>query len=218
MTSTDIINLALSLLATAASMLFPTFSTMWWLLLAAACAMLTFGIGRKIYERKQLPAPVGGRGGRGGNATVGGNGIAIGGPGGHAGSGGRGGDGGGGTLQGDGLAAGGAGGHAGEEGVWRPPAKSGYEVAQRARGFPVDPELRKYGRGGAQPGYEPKLHIIEQLRDAYFRERAQPIRTIFADIYAVPVDYLNEALQASGQPWRVRIVDEDEYEFHLPGC
>ncbi len=158
-----------------------------------------------------------GQGGHGGDAKVGGSGIAIGGPGGHAGKGGRGGDGGGGEVKGDGVAAGGAGGHAGDVGVWRPPAKSGYEVYQRAMGLPVDPALRGFGRGGAGAGYEPKLKIVEELRVAYFRDHAKPFRTVFEDINAVPLEYLNDALAATGEVWRVRIVD-DEYEFYIPSA
>ncbi len=171
-----------------------------------------------------------GQGGHGGDAKVGGSGIAIGGPGGHAGKGGRGGDGGGGEVKGDGVAAGGAGGHAGDVGVWRPPAKSGYEVYQRAMGLPVDPALRGFGRGGAGAGYEPKLKIVEELRVAYFRDHAKPFRTVFEDINAVPLEYLNDALAATGEVWRVRRsvasdlqldhVDSDEGQdasLHLDG-
>ena len=59
-----------------------------------------------------------GRGGHGGNASVGGNGIAIGGRGGRAGSAGNAGDGGGAHVAGDGMAIGGDGGDAGVS--WRP--------------------------------------------------------------------------------------------------
>jgi len=160
------------------------------------------------------PGPTG-QGGRGGGAKVGGSGIAIGGPGGHGGKYGRGGEGGGGEVKGDGFAAGGAGGSAGDEGVWRPPAKSGYEIFQRRMGLPVDPYMRQFGRGGAEAGYEPKLQVIEQLRAAYFLERAKKSETIFENINAVPLDYLNEALATKNETWRVRIID-DEYEFFIP--
>ena len=96
-----------------------------------------------------------GQGGRGGNASVGGDGIAIGGPGGPAGKYGRGGDGGGGEVKGDGIAAGGAGGAAGDDGIWRPPAKSGSEVYRTAMGLPVDPGMRQYGRAVRFPAMSP---------------------------------------------------------------
>jgi hypothetical protein len=166
----------------------------------------------KSAETTALPM---GQGGRGGDAKVRGSGIAIGGPGGHAGRHGIGGAGGGGELQGDGIAAGGAGGSAGDEGVWRAPAKSGYEVYQRKMGLPVDPYMRQFGRGGAGAGYEPKLQIIEQLRADYFREHAMEPKSVFEDIFAVPLNYLNDALAAKKENWRARIVDE-EYEFFIP--
>jgi hypothetical protein len=90
-----------------------------------------------------------GQGGKGGDAKVGGSGIAIGGPGGHAGKYGRGGDGGGGEVQGDGIAAGGEGGSAGDDNVWRPPARSGYEIYMERTGQTPDPFMKQFGRGGA---------------------------------------------------------------------
>lgn len=157
-----------------------------------------------------------GRGGKGGDAKVKGSGIAIGGPGGHGGRFGQGGDGGSVEVDGDEHRAGGAGGSVSDDGIWRPPAKSGYEVHQRALGLPVDPFMRQFGRGGAAPGYEPKLQIVQELRDGYFRDRGLAPRSIFEDIIAVPLDYLNARLAARNESWRVRIVDGDEYEFFIP--
>jgi hypothetical protein len=157
-----------------------------------------------------------GVGGEGGNALVVGSGIAIGGPGGPAGKFGVGGAGGSAIVHGDGLAAGGAGGAAGDEGVWRAPAKSGYEIAQRKLGLPVDPFMRQFGRGGAVPGYEPKLAVIEQLRASYFAQHSKKPETIFENIDAVPLDYLNNELAVRKETWRVRIIDY-EYEFYIPG-
>jgi hypothetical protein len=156
-----------------------------------------------------------GSGGKGGDAKVGGTGIAIGGSGGQAGKYGIGGAGGSAEVHGNGLAAGGAGGAAGEDGIWRAPAKSGYEIAQRKLGLPVDPYLRQFGRGGAGAGYESKLAIIEQLRAAYFSKYSKNPETVFQNINAVPLDYLNHELIAKNEIWRVRIVD-DEYEFFIP--
>jgi hypothetical protein len=171
-------------------------------------------------SHQDQPAPIlpgsGGQGGRGGDARVVGSGTAIGGPGGHGGGFGRGGDGGSPEMYGDGHAAGGAGGSVNDEGIWRHPAKSGYEVHQRALGLPVDPRLRPFGRGGAAPGYEPKLKVVEQLRDAYFRKTGQPSQSIFENVNAVPLDYLNNALKAHSENWRVRVVYGDEYEFYVP--
>jgi hypothetical protein len=168
------------------------------------------------------PNLTGGAGGPGGSPTVIGNqNIAIGGRGGPGGSvgGGTGGAGGGGTNTGNNMVvAGGDGGAAGDKCVWRHPAKSGYENAQKALGRPVDPDLRQYGRGGAVPGYEPKLQVIEQLRAQYFQAHKEAPQNIFQNINAVPTEYLNDALATMKETWRVRIVDEDEYEFFLPNC
>jgi hypothetical protein len=171
-----------------------------------------------IWKTQAAPAinvaPTEGAGGKGGTASVGGNGVAIGGPGGHAGKYGKGGDGGSAHVHGDGVAAGGAGGSASEDGIWRAPAKSGYEIYQRSQGLPVDPMLRNFGRGGASPGYEPKLKIVEQIRVNYFRSHSLPFKSTFADINAVPLDYVNQELKAQGEDWRARIVDND-YEFYV---
>jgi hypothetical protein len=138
---------------------------------AALCGALIFGSlaaaldwtrGREgNSQEKAMPE---GTGGKGGDAKVGGSGVAIGGPGGQAGKYGRGGDGGSAEVQGDGHAAGGAGGSVNDEGVWRHPAKSGYEVHQRALVLPVDPWMRPFGRGGAAPGYESKLQVVQEFR------------------------------------------------------
>jgi hypothetical protein len=166
----------------------------------------------------EMSAPVSvqpGAGGKGGSAKVGGDGVATGGPGGSGGKYGKGGDGGTAEVVGNGLAAGGAGGAAGDDGIWRAPAKSGYEIAQRKLGLPVDPAIRQYGRGGAVPGYEPKLRVVEQLRAAFFAEHGLKAQSIFENIGAVPLAYLNALIASRGENWRVRIVD-DEYEFFLP--
>jgi hypothetical protein len=164
-----------------------------------------------------VPSEHAGQGGMGGDAKVLGSGVAIGGPGGASGKAGAGGTGGSAEVHGDGHAAGGAGGSVSDEGVWRAPAKSGYEVHQRALGLPVDPAMRQFGRGGAAPGYEPKLQVVQQLRETYFREHRRKPQSIFENIGAVPLDYLNQALAVGNEIWRVRIVDGDEYEFYIPG-
>jgi hypothetical protein len=41
--------------------------------------------------------------------------------------------------------------------------------------------------------------------------------TLTENINAVPIEYLNRALAAGKESWRVRIVDGDEYEFYVPG-
>jgi hypothetical protein len=84
--------------------------------------------------KSEEPPILQGLGGKGGDAKVGGSGMALGGPGGQAGKYGSGGAGGSAEVSGDGVAAGGSGGAAGDEGVWRAPAKSGYEVYQREMG------------------------------------------------------------------------------------
>ncbi|MGW6279312.1 hypothetical protein [Kribbella sp. NPDC055071] len=98
----------------------------------------------------------GGRGGRGGAASVGRNGVAIGGPGGGAGPGGTGGDGGGGQVEGDGLAVGGEGGEAGQLDRGGRGGRSGMEIAAAAGIIPPPPDwMLQYGRGGAGAGERP---------------------------------------------------------------
>ena len=104
------------------------------------------------------PVPFEGQGGKGGDAKVGGSGMAIGGPGGAAGKYGRGGDGGGGEVAGDGIAAGGEGGVAGDDNLWRPPARSGYEVCMERTWPTPDRFMKQFGRG-AGGGYAPSQPV-----------------------------------------------------------
>lgn len=180
---------------------------------------LTLQLQQKIWNSQTTEMAVNtipeGNGGKGGNAKVNGDGIAIGGPGGPAGKYGAGGAGGSAVVHGDGLATGGAGGAAGDDSMWRAPAKSGYEIAQRKLGLPVDPYMRQFGRGGAVSGYGPKLSVVEKLRTSYFERHSKRHEPIFENINAVPLDYLNDQLAERNEIWRVRIVD-DEYEFFVP--
>lgn len=185
------------------------------LLLLAAVLQWQQAIWKSEAAKPTVSAMAEGSGGKGGDAKVGRSGIAIGGPGGQACKYGIGGSGGSAEVHGHGIAAGGAGGAAGEDGIWRAPAKSGYEITQRKLRLPVDPLLRGLGRGGAVPGYEPKLAIVEELRSSYFTKHSKISETIFENINAVPLEYLNHELMATTEPWRVRIVD-DEYEFFIP--
>lgn len=91
-----------------------------------------------------------GNGGKGGSASVGGNGVAIGGAGGGSGPGGRGGDGGSGYVAGDGFAIGGEGGEAG----------------QADRG----------GRGGRGPDEIMNTPEIKALHDAWMQEQLKKIQ------------------------------------------
>ncbi len=50
-----------------------------------------------------------------------------------------------------------------------------------------------------------------------FREHRKKPESVFENINAVPLEYLNQALAAGNEGWRVRIVDGDEYEFYVPG-
>lgn len=161
------------------------------------------------------PLVLGGQGGKGGSATVGGSGFAIGGPGGSAGKYGRGGDGGSAEVDGGGLAAGGAGGSVDSDDLWSPPAQSGYEVAMEAMGQPIDPKMRQYGRGGMSPGYAARYEIVEKIRQEYFNTyEKEPISTL-GDVNAVPLDYVNQKLRAMGLNWRARIVRGLDYEFYV---
>ena len=155
-------------------------------------------------------------GGKGGDAKVGGSGTAIGGPGGNAGKYGRGGDGGSAEVQDCGLAAGGAGGSVDSDDLWSPPAQSGYEVAMEARGQPIDPKLRQYGRGGMSPGYELRYGIVEQIREEYFKIHQKQPESALENVNAVPLDYVNQELVAMGVNWRARIVRGLDYEFYAP--
>jgi hypothetical protein len=176
-----------------------------------------------VSPRDTSPAPptpiIINKAGDGGSVTNINGGIGFGGPGGTFVNGGqgRGGDGGGGVANGPGSSAGGGqGGSVGSDRYWPHPAKNGYETFQRAQGLPVAPGMRAWGRGGAVAGYEPKLAVVEQLRDKYFAIVRMPPKSYFEDINAVPLDYLNESLADMGEPWRVKIVDTDEYDFYIP--
>ena len=86
------------------------------IVLSAVVGALIFGgtaaalnwVDRQMPKSEENP-PLGGIGGKGGDAKVGGSGIAVGGEGGRAGKYGRGGDGGSAEVHGDGMGAGGAG-------------------------------------------------------------------------------------------------------------
>lgn len=158
-----------------------------------------------------------GRGGNGGSAWVEGDGSAIGGPGGRVSgdaSGLRGGDGGGAGSVGTEV-AGGGGGHVAGPGVWLPPARSGYEVRQRANGLPVDPLLAQFGRGAAMAGYDEKLAAVNSIREDYLRSHSNMSPERIYDVHSVSLKHINAALQAKNEPWRARIVD-DQFEFFFP--
>lgn len=88
-------------------------------------------------------------GGKGGSATVNGNGTAIGGPGGGGGPYGPGGDGGEALVIGDGFAAGGEGGEAGQIDRGGRGGRSGYEAAGLPNyQLPDGTWIYDYGRGG----------------------------------------------------------------------
>jgi hypothetical protein len=161
-------------------------------------------------------APPDARGGDGGDAIASvGRRLAIGGPGGRAvGSApGLAGQPGGGTEGSIGeIVVGGGGGHAGGPGVWLPPARSGYEVHQRKLSLPVDPYLAQFGRGGAIPGYDEKLEVVDQIRSDYLRARALMTPQNMFNVNSVPLDHINGALAAMNQSWRARVVD-DQFEF-----
>jgi hypothetical protein len=175
--------------------------------------LLSFLFMEQTMAQDDLPP---GKGGNGGSARVEGNGLAIGGPGGRVAGdarGVRGGDGGGGSI-GD-VVAGGGGGHVAGPGVWLPPARSGYEVHQRALGLPVDPFFAQFGRGGAMPGYNEKLTVVDAIREKYLRSQSKLSPESMYDVHSVPLEHINGALQVMNEPWRARIFD-DQFEFFLP--
>ncbi|WFU14447.1 hypothetical protein [Bradyrhizobium sp. CB3481] len=147
-----------------------------------------------------------------------GNGLSMGGPGGRVSGDARGvqgGHGGGGHVAGDGVVVGGGGGHVAGPGVWLPPARSGYEVHQRALGLPVDPYLAQFGRGGATPGYNEKLAVVDRVRETYLRSHSKFSPESMYNVHSVSLDYINGALEAMNEDWRARIF-EDQFEFFLP--
>lgn len=141
---------------------------------------LVGGLVAWIAKRKnvKVPEPVSGRGGQGGNASVGGNGLAIGGRGGMGGAGGSGGRGGGAHTNGSGAAIGGDGGDAGV--YWRPSLGAPSVIGRFPEmGFGVAHERDEFGffivgRGGASgdlsatievDGHSlPLLPLLELLR------------------------------------------------------
>jgi len=169
----------------------------------------------KEYRAKTLTVE-NGSGGKGGNASVKGSGIAIGGSGGHSGKYGRGGDGGSATLDGDGIAVGGEGGSVDSDVLWHPPARSGYEIGMESSGQPIDPKMRQYGRGGMSAGYAYRYEIVEEIRSDYFTKNNKKKVSALEDVGAVPLNYVNERLSAKGVNWRARIKGLD-YEFYIPG-
>ncbi len=176
--------------------------------------LLSFLFMEQTMAQDNLPP---GRGGNGGSARVEGNGLAIGGPGGRVSGdarGVRGGDGGGEGSVGD-VVVGGEGGHVAGPGVWLPPARSGYEIHQRALGLPVDPYLAQFGRGGAMAGYIEKLAIVDRIREDYLRSHSKVSPESMYNVLSVPLEYINGTLQAISEPWRARIFD-DQFEFFLP--
>lgn len=117
-----------------------------------------------------------------------------------------------------GTAVGGEGGSAGDDEVWHPPARSGYEIWMEKLGKRPDPYLRQFGRGGAGGGYSNKFQVVEQLRAEYFRAHHLKPQSVDENISAVPLGYLNDALETKNEPWRVRIVHGQwgQYEFFIP--
>lgn len=156
------------------------------------------------------PVNSAGQGGRGGSASVGGNGVAIGGAGGRSGTGGSGGDGGGASVSGDGMAVAGSGGHAGEVGEWRPPAPSGYVIAARTQGIRPDPYLSQFGTGGVDPEYYAKLEVVRSIERAF----DAPPTGFIAEAHPGLVPHINAVLEERGLNWRVRVDDAGfDYEF-----
>lgn len=197
----------------------------WWIrsFVGAVVGAFLFGVLPPLWQWANKPekAQVSdlkymGYGGKGGNATVVGNGIAIGGAGGIAGKYGHGGDGGSGFMQGDGIAAGGAGGSVDSDNLWNPPAASGYEAAMEATGRPIDPKLRQYGRGGMSPDYASRYAVVEEIRQGYFKIQHKPPESALENVNAVPLDYVNQQLAIKGVDWRARIIRNLDYQFYVP--
>lgn len=116
---------------------------------------------------KETKKPTFGQGGRGGSASVGGNGVAVGGRGGRAGTGGNGGYGGGAHVGGDGLAIGGDGGDAGVS--WRPTLGAPSTIARFPNlGFGSPHERDPFGffvvgRGGAGGDVQATVNVDGRL-------------------------------------------------------
>jgi len=174
------------------------------------------GSGRHLDQVATLATPPS-VGGKGGDASVIGSGLAIGGPGGHGGSVGRGGEGGSARVVGNGIAAGGEGGSVDSNTLWSPPARSGYEIATAAIGERIRPFMRQFGRGGMSPGYAERYRIVEKIRADYFAANHSTPKSPMEDINAVPLDYVNEKLATMNVNWRARLVNNGlDYEFYVP--
>lgn len=182
--------------------------------LTALAAVLTLVGGAIAWLFRKPGKPANGTGGRGGNANVRGNGIAIGGKGGMSGAFGHGGDGGSAKVHGAGLAAGGEGGHACEAGVLRPPARSGYEVARRAQGLPIDPLLKQFGRGGCDPRYYMLLRFTLDLIEPGATDGIEDMGLDPEYKNELSLDEINKRLWLAGASWSVHLLD-GQYEFHV---
>lgn len=206
-TAALVISGAFSLALAALPYVFPALP--WYLLFSIAILLLA--VSGIIYFRRRNSPPVGGSGGTGGSAKVGGNGKAIGGPGGSGGTYGIGGAGGNAVVEGDGVAVGGAGGHAGVDGVWRPPAPSGYVIHQRSLGLKPDPELSQFGRGGTDPEYYEMLKEVRRIEV----ELGAPY-DLSTDANQDLLERVNERLTADGRKWRARVdASGHDYEFYV---
>ena len=174
-----------------------------------AIVLLSLVLVEQAMAQDNLPP---GRGGNGGSARA--NDLAIGGPGGRVVGDARGAQGGGGGGEGSvgDVVVGGGGGHVAGPGIWLPPARSGYEVHQRVLGLPVDPYLAQFGRGGAMAGYDEKLAIVDRIREGCLRSHSNVSPENMFNVHSVPLEHINSALQATSEPWRARIFD-DQFEF-----
>jgi hypothetical protein len=85
----------------------------------------------------------------------------------------------------------------------------------RARGLPVDPQMKRYGRGGIDPEYYRKLRVIYALRGDHSCDALDDLSLDPECQNDVSLDELNKKLEEHGHSWRVRS-DDGQYEFFLP--
>jgi len=85
----------------------------------------------------------------------------------------------------------------------------------RAQGLPVDPHLKSFGRGSADPEYYRKLRVIYAIRGDVSHETTDDLGLDPDCQSDVPLQELNERLAQLGEAWRVR-ANDGQYEFYIP--
>jgi hypothetical protein len=85
----------------------------------------------------------------------------------------------------------------------------------RAQGLPVDPQLKRFGRGGVDPEYYRKLRAIYIIRGDLSHETTDDLGLDPDCQTDLSIAELNRRLAQSGETWRVR-ANDGQYEFYTP--